>query len=36
MALLFDELRAIYELVAELPCMARQLDGVAEDTAQLK
>lgn len=36
MELLLDELRAIHELVAEVPRMARKLDGVAEDTAQLK
>ncbi len=36
MELLLDELKAIHELVAEVPRMARTLDGVAEDTAQLK
>jgi hypothetical protein len=34
--LVFDELKAIHELVAEVPCMARKLDGVAEDVAELK
>lgn len=36
MDLLLDELRAIHELVAEVPHIARKLDVVAEDTAQLK
>ena len=36
MELLLDELKAIHELVAEVPRMARKLDGVADDMAQLK